>query len=165
MAASLYWEDFTPGQEFVTPTRTVAEKDLRVFSEVSGDRFPLHIDQEFASKSRFGKCIAQGALVFSLSIGMMTSRLVLDDSLIALYGVDRLRFTTPVFPGDTLTMTKKVLKCAPVTRDSGMVSFESTVRNERGEVVLVYMNQLLLRRRGAGEEARNEQERTAGEAR
>ena len=148
MGPSLFWEDFAPGMEFSLGGRTVGEADLAIFAGATGDHFP-HTDEEYAKRTQFGRRIAHGAFVFSVSVGLMTQGMPLRESLVAFYGVDRLRFTAPVAPGDTITFTKRVVQTAAKGAELGLVTFESTVRNQNGKTVLVYADQLLLRRRPA----------------
>ncbi len=63
------------------------------FAGLSGDFVELHTNEEFARKSPFGRRIAHGALVFSISTGLMTQMNVINDTVLAFYGVDKLRFT------------------------------------------------------------------------
>ena len=61
-----YFEDLKIGEHFETPRRTVTEADIVNFAGISGDYNPLHIDEEFAKKTRFGARIAHGVLTLSI---------------------------------------------------------------------------------------------------
>ncbi|TDA68014.1 MAG: hypothetical protein D9V47_08885 [Clostridia bacterium] len=70
MAQGLYFEDFAPGQEFLTARRTVTETDIVNFAGLSGDFNPLHTDEEYAKTTPFGRRIAHGLLISSISSGL-----------------------------------------------------------------------------------------------
>lgn len=144
---SLYYEDFTIGRVLETRGRTVTEADIVNFAGISGDFVELHINEEYARKSPFGRRIAHGALVFSISTGLMTQMNVINDTVLAFYGIDKLRFTAPVFAGDTVRVTKRVTDLREKDAERGVVTFETEVLNQKGEPVIVYTDKLLLRRK------------------
>ncbi|HEX4567245.1 MAG TPA: MaoC/PaaZ C-terminal domain-containing protein [Vicinamibacterales bacterium] len=146
----LYFEDFETSGDLVTRGRTVTEADLVAFAGLTGDFTQLHTDEEYAKTTRFGRRIAHGALVFSISMGLATRTNMLDDTLIAFAGVDKLRFVDPVFIGDTIHLVKRVVERKEMGAAQGTVEFESRVLNQRGELVLVYRDRLLVRKRPAG---------------
>jgi acyl dehydratase len=146
----LYFEDFETSGDLVTRGRTVTEADLVAFAGLTGDFTQLHTDEEYAKTTRFGRRIAHGALVFSISMGLATRTNMLDDTLIAFAGVDKLRFVDPVFIGDTIHLVKRVVERKEMGAAQGTVEFESRVLNQRDELVLVYRDRLLVRKRPAG---------------
>jgi acyl dehydratase len=143
----MYFEDFASAPDLVTRGRTITEADIVTFAGLSGDLVELHTNEEYAKQTPFGRRIAHGALVFSISIGLATRTNTLDDTLLAFAGVDKLRFVGPVFIGDTIQATKRVAERKEVSEDKGTVTFETRVVNQHGELVLVYFDRLLLRRR------------------
>ena len=146
---SLYFEDFAVGRESVTRGRTITEADVVNFAGLSGDFIELHVNEEFAKASPFGRRIAHGALVFSVATGLMTQMGEIGDTVIAFYGIDKLRFTKPVFIGDTIHATKKVTAAEEKGPGRGLVTFDTAVWNQRGEAVLVYSDKLMLKARGS----------------
>ena len=148
----LYFEDFDAAGELKTPGRTITEADIVAFAGVTGDFVELHTNEEFAKQTKYGRRIAHGALVFSVSIGLATRTNTLDDTLIAFAGVDKLRFVAPVFIGDTLHVIKKVSDRRELGAGQGTVVFETKVFNQRNELVLVYFDKMLLKRRGTSQE-------------
>jgi acyl dehydratase len=146
---SLFFEDFAPGHVFETRGRTITEGDIMSFAGLTGDFIELHTNEEFAKKTPYGKRIAHGALIFSVSIGLMTQMNTVGDTVLAFYGVDRLRFTKPVFIGDTVRVVKKVLEGKELGPLRGVVTFETNVLNQDGVVVVAYQDKLLLKRREA----------------
>ena len=144
---SLYYEDFALGGVLESRGRTVTEADIINFAGLSGDFVELHTNEEFARKSPFGRRIAHGALVFSISTGLMTQMNVINDTVLAFYGVDKLRFTAPVFVGDTVRVTKRVVDLREKDAERGVVTFETEVLNQNQEPVIVYTDKLLLMRK------------------
>jgi len=144
---SHYYEDFTAGSVFESRGRTVTEADIVNFAGLSGDFVELHTNEEFARQSPFGQRIAHGALVFSISTGLMTQMNLVNDTVLAFYGLDKLRFTAPVFIGDTVRVTKRVIELKEKDADRGVVTFETQVLNQNHEAVIVYTDKLLVKRR------------------
>jgi 3-hydroxybutyryl-CoA dehydratase len=143
----MYFEDFEPTGAVTSRGRTVTESDLVMFAGLTGDFVELHTNEEFAKTTPFGRRIAHGALVFSISIGLTTRMNLLDDTLLAFAGVDKLRFVAPVFIGDTIHTIKKVAERHELGPTQGAVVFETKVVNQRGETVLVYRDKMLVKRR------------------
>lgn len=145
---SKFFDDFQVGEEFVTHGRTLTEADVANFAGVTGDINPLHMDEEYAKKTRFGRRVPHGQLIFVLSLGL-AERVVaplFHDSIIAFYGVDKMRFIKPVFIGDTITLRRRVDSAEPRDATSGMVTFEDHVVNQDGQLCLRYYPKYLLKR-------------------
>jgi 3-hydroxybutyryl-CoA dehydratase len=142
----LFLEDFQPGMSFVTPERTVTEADVVNFAGISGDYNPLHMDEEFAKSGRFGKRIAHGVLTLAILTGLWDRIGIIAGSVEAFYGIDELRFSKPVFFGDTLHATIKVTD-KKERETNGMVTMSNEVLNQRGETVLMCSTKLVVRRR------------------
>ena len=144
---TLYFEDFLLGSVAESDGRTITESDLTAFAALSGDTTRLHTDEQYAAKSDFGRRIAHGALIFSISTGLMVQMNPENDALLAFSGVDKMRFVRPVFIGDTLRVRKKVFKAEPHDQERGLVTFETTVVNQQDQAVLLYLDRVLFRRR------------------
>lgn len=143
----LYFEDFESAGEISTRGRTITEADVVLFAGLTGDFVELHTNEEFAKQTPFGRRVAHGALVFSISIGLSTRTNLLDDTLLAFAGVDKLRFVSPVFIGDTVHVTKRVAERKELGAEQGTVIFETRVVNQRNELVLMYLDKMLMRRK------------------
>ena len=143
----LYFEDFESAPELTTRGRTITEADVMLFAGLTGDFVELHTNEEFARQAPFGRRVAHGALIFSVSIGLATRTNLLEDTLLAFAGVDKLRFVAPVFFGDTIRVTKRVSERKELGIEQGTVTFETRVFNQRNELVLMYFDRMLLRRR------------------
>ena len=143
----LFYEDLEVGHASTSPGRTITEADIVIFAGLTGDLVELHTNEEAARRSRFGRRIAHGALVFSMSVGLATRMHLLDDCLLAFAGVDHLRFVEPVGIGDTIHITKRVVERREVGADSGVVTFETRVLNQHDTLVVIYHDKLLMKRR------------------
>jgi acyl dehydratase len=151
----VFLEDFETGKTFTTGSRTIGEDDVLRFAGLSGDLSKLHTSEEYAKTTAFGRCVAHGALVFSVSVGLTTGTGLLDETLIAFSRVDNLRFARPVFIGDTISVSKTVLAAESKGPTQGLLSFDTRVRNQHGEVVLAYIDRLLIKKRFADVPASN----------
>ena len=145
---SHYFEDFTIGTEHVTRGRTITEGDIMNFAGLTGDNIELHTNEEYAKQTPFGRRIAHGLLTLGISSGLMTRMNLVNDTVVAFYGLDKLRFTKPVFIGDTIHVKKRVVE-AISKGDVGVVTFDTSVLNQNNEVVLVYRDKLVVKRRPA----------------
>jgi 3-hydroxybutyryl-CoA dehydratase len=141
----MFFDDFTMDATFITDGRTITEADIAAFALLSGDFNPIHMDAEYAKASQFGQRIAHGLLVLSLSSGLTVKSGLTSDSVIAFYGIDKLRFTKPVFVGDTITVESRVVELSP-KETKGVVVFETRVFKQNGEEVLIFTKSMLLKR-------------------
>lgn len=145
---SKFFDDYRLDETVTSQTRTITEADIVNFAGLSGDFHELHMSEEFALKGPFGRRIAHGALIFSISTGL-TIQMGDHGNIIAFYGVDKLRFTHPTFIGDTIHVTKRVIELVPKDEERGVVAFETQVINQHQQPVVVYQDRVLLRRRRA----------------
>ncbi|HEY2204935.1 MAG TPA: MaoC/PaaZ C-terminal domain-containing protein [Pseudonocardia sp.] len=142
-----YLDDTSVGDTHVTRGRTITETDLVGFAMFSGDWHPIHTDTEYAAADeRFGERIAHGALVLSVALGLVT---FWPPAMKAFYGIDTLRFVAPTRIGDTLHVRTEVLAVEPKVAGAGLVTSSFTVRNQRGDDVLVATLKSLVARRPA----------------
>ena len=145
---SLYFEDFALESVSISRTRTITETDIVNFAGLSGDFVELHMSETYAASGPFGRRIAHGTLVFSIAVGLGVQVSQIQDTVIAFYGVDRLRFTGPVFIGDTIHVGKKVISKELKEPGRGLVTFETSVLNQNNDLVVIYSDKVLLRTRG-----------------
>ena len=110
--------------------RTVTGRDIELFTELTGDRNPVHLDEEYAAGTRFGRRIAHGMLGASLISAVLANELPGRGTV---YLSQTLRFTAPVFLGDTVT-ARVVVKA--VREDKPIVTLETVCTNQRGERVV-----------------------------
>lgn len=111
-------------------TKTIEEADIVAFAEVTGDHNPVHLDESFAQKTRFGRRIAHGMLTASLISAVLANKLPGQGSV---YLGQTLQFVTPVFPGDEVTARVTV---TAVRNDKPIVKLETICVNQRGETVI-----------------------------
>jgi acyl dehydratase len=142
-----YFEDFEPGEESMTAGRTVTETDIVNFAGITGDWNEIHTNKELAERGPFKQRIAHGALVFSIATGLSVRMGQTADTVIAFYGVDRLRFVKPTFIGDTIRVRQKVQEKSERDDKSGIVTMLNEVINQRDEVVVSYTAKVLLKRK------------------
>jgi len=102
--ATKYYEDLEIGQSHET-VHIIKEEDITKFAEVSGDYNPLHMDDEFAAKTPFGKRIAHGALTASYISGILGNNLPGPGAIFT--GLS-MRFRRPVYIGDEVTVRAEV---------------------------------------------------------
>jgi oxepin-CoA hydrolase/3-oxo-5,6-dehydrosuberyl-CoA semialdehyde dehydrogenase len=117
--------------------RTVTLKDIQHFAEFTGDTFYAHTDEEAAAKNPFfGGRVAHGYLVLAFAAGLF----VQPDfgPVLANYGIDNLRFLTPVKPGDQMTVTLTCKQISPRAGDYGEVRWDAEVTNQDGVVAASY---------------------------
>lgn len=111
-------------------SKTLSEGDIITFAELVGDFNPVHLDEQVAEHTRFGRKIAHGMLVASLISSVIGNRLPGPGSI---YLQQDLRFEAPVYVGDTVTANVKVVSIRP---DKPIVSLETVCRNQDGKVVI-----------------------------
>ena len=111
-------------------TRTIVESDIEAFADVTGDRNPVHLDDEFAKNTRFGRRIAHGMLTASLISSVLANQLPGEGSV---YLGQTLQFVMPVFPGDEVTARVTVIE---VRENRPIVKLETLCVNQRGETVI-----------------------------
>jgi oxepin-CoA hydrolase / 3-oxo-5,6-dehydrosuberyl-CoA semialdehyde dehydrogenase len=117
--------------------RTVTLADIQHFAEFTGDTFYAHTDEEAAAKNPFfGGRVAHGYLILSFAAGLFVKPEF--GPVLANYGIDNLRFTTPLKPGDTMTVTLTCKQISPRAGDYGEVRWDAEITNQRDEVVASY---------------------------
>ena len=144
----MFFEDLPVGARFVSRGRTITETDVVMFAALSGDYSEIHTNAEAARQAPAGARIAHGALIFSISLGLTTQLAIVDESLIALHGIDGMRFTKPVFIGDTIHVQKHVTAADDTGNGRGVVTFDTRTLNQHGAVVLRFRDSLVLKTRG-----------------
>ncbi|QKS01913.1 MaoC family dehydratase [Sphingomonas sp. CL5.1] len=130
--------------------RTVTETDNLLFSTMTHNPQPLHLDLEAAKASEFGQILVNGTFTFALMVGLSVGDTTLG-TLVANLGYDKLVMPKPVFIGDTTRATSEVtgLRESRSRPDAGIVTFTHQLINQRGEVVCQCERSALLKRRAA----------------
>jgi oxepin-CoA hydrolase/3-oxo-5,6-dehydrosuberyl-CoA semialdehyde dehydrogenase len=126
------------GDAVVAGPRMVTQADIDKFAEFTGDTFYAHTDEEAAKTNPlFGGIVAHGYLVLSFAAGLFVSPG--PGPVLANYGVDNLRFLTPVFPGDDLTVTLTAKQITPrENADYGEVRWDADITKQDGSSAAKY---------------------------
>ena len=148
--AGLFFEEFRVGQVFEHPIRrTITETDNVLFSTMTHNPAPLHIDEEYCrAHSEFGQRVVNSCLTLGLMVGISVNDTTLGTT-VANLGWDEVRFPKPLFHGDTVHIRSEVLEM----RDSrsrphnGIVIFEHRAYNQRDELVGVCKRTALMMRK------------------
>ena len=149
--AGLYFEDFKVGQEFTHPfTRTVTEMDNTMFSLLTLNPQPLHIDAHFAASTEFGQRLFNSLYTLGIMIGMTVYETTMGTT-VANLGMTDVNFPKPVFHGDTLRATTKVisLRDSKSRPKAGIVEFEHSALNQKSEIVATCRRMALMHRKPA----------------
>ena len=132
-----YWEDFSPGDVFELGSRTVTRDEIVDFA-AQWDPQPFHLDEAAGERSSFGGLVASGWHTASLCMRLYVDALLLDAASMGSPGLEELRWTAPVRPGDTLSVTLTVIETRPSAKTPGrgtvLLRWEAT--NQHGVVVL-----------------------------
>lgn len=146
-ATGLYFEDFAPGQKHETAPRPFPGKELDDFCRLTGRKHPLHLDDEFARLAGFKARVAPGVYTLSLlSQSLEESGLIRN--LVAILGLDRVRFLSPLYPGETVTFHCEIAEAKATSKpDRGIVVFRCRGVAAGGEGLLEADVSVLIRRR------------------
>lgn len=130
-----WFEDFTVGEEFAIPSRTVTDAHFSAFQAASGDNHPIHYDREFCRRHGHRDLLAHGFQVLIHSaVGAGQFPHLVDDSLIAFLDQSS-RFLKPVYVGDTLYPRLVITDLKP-QRTTGVLTMRSTIHNQARALVM-----------------------------
>ncbi len=144
-----YLEEFTVGDVYEhRPGKTVTEYDNHLFTLLTLNTHPLHFDAEYGKLTEWGRNLVVSPYTLSLLIGMSVSDL--SQKTIANLGMDEVRFTAPVFAGDTLYAESEVLEVRPSRSrpGQGIVTVRTTGRNQADVVVCTFKRSMLIPAKG-----------------
>jgi len=152
MMEKVYLEDYRKGEKFVSPGRTMTEADIVNFASLTGDWHPIHTNLEYAKQTQFGERIAHGMLTLCLG-GALLLRLgehvTLPQKFIAFYGMESVRFLTPVKIGDTIRCEAEVVALEAKDDQRGLITYRNIIKNQRDEDAAVFTTKILAARRPA----------------
>lgn len=149
--AGRYFDEWSVGDRIVHEIRrTVTETDNLLFSTMTHNPQPLHIDLEAAKASEFGQILVNGTFTFALMVGLSVSETTLG-TLVANLGYDKLVMPKPVFLGDTMRAETEVmeLKESKSRPNAGIVTFRHELHNQRGEIVCQCLRSAMLQKKPA----------------
>jgi acyl dehydratase len=147
--SQLYADDFAVGQRYAGQSVVLGDEQFKQFAQLTGDRHPIHYDDAYAAKTRFGKRLAHGLLVTSITaLGATPLSDRLEQSMVA-FLEQGMRFTAPALVGDRVSTGFVVESVAlKPEKKSGVVTFSIAVVNQRGESLAEGFHRYLLRLRG-----------------
>ena len=129
--------DIRIGDTF-TKTRSVTDELVRAFAEISGDFNPIHLDEDFASGTRFGRRIAHGMLSGAF-ISAVLGFEFRERKIV--YLSQTMKFVAPVYIGDTVTTTATVTS---IREEKGIVTLETTCTKQDGTVTLTGQSMVMI---------------------
>jgi acyl dehydratase len=147
--AGLHFEEFVVGHVFKhAVTRTVTEMDNTLFSVMTLNMQPLHLDAHFSEQTEFGQRLVNSIFTLGLFIGVSVTDTTLGTT-IANLGMSDIRFPKPVFHGDTIRVETEVksVRASKSRPEAGIVEFEHRGWNHRKELVCVCVRSAFMKRR------------------
>jgi acyl dehydratase len=133
--------------------RTITEMDNVLFSSLTMNTQPLHLNEDFAANhTQFGRRIVNGIFTLGLAVGITVPELT-EGTIIANLSYESVRHPRPMFHGDTLYVESEVIEMRPSRSkpDRGIVRLRHVGRNQDGEIVIEFERTVLMLRRGGGE--------------
>ena len=147
LARGRTWEEMTVGSAFRTAARTITETDLVTFVSWGGFTEALFLDASHAAAGGYTGRLVPGALVYCIGEGLVLQTNVLNGTGLAFMSMD-LTIKRPAYVGDTLHVVVEVTGArAASAGHRGVVTTRNSVRNQRGEDVLIYTPVRLIRGR------------------
>lgn len=140
-----YYEDFEIGGKYISRGRTITEGDIVNFAMFTGDWYPLHVDVEYAKKSRFGERIAHGFMIPAVASGLIP---IYEEAIVALYALENIKYHQPTKIGDTLHIEIEYTKKEELGEKHGIVDNSITVMNQRGQAVVTFVLRGLYNKKG-----------------
>lgn len=144
-----FFDEWQVGERIThQPSRTVTETDNLLFSAMTHNLQPLHLDAEAAKASEFGQILVNSTFTFSLAVGLSVADTTVG-TLVANLGFDKVVTPKPTFIGDTLTCTSEVIDMRESASrpGQGIVVFKHEMTNQRGETTLSMQRTTLLKKR------------------
>ena len=145
-AEQRWFEDFSVGERYVLPSRTVSSANFAAFQLVSGDNHPIHYDVEYCRKRGLSGLLAHGLQIMCFTAaGAGAFPHEVSDSLVAFLEQSS-RFLAGVIEGDTLYPALEIVELTP-QRSTGVITMRASVHNQKRELVLDGMHKYLVKKR------------------
>ena len=144
----LFFEDFITGETIEhARTKTILESDNNLFSLLTMNHHPVHLDFEYCKETQHGQPLVVGTLVFSLVVGLTVS--IISGKAIANLNYEKIEHLAPVFVNDTLSVTSTILekRDSKSKPDRGLIRVESIAYNQNDLQVLKFRRNVLVRKR------------------
>lgn len=149
--AGKHFEELNVGDVFQhQPGRTITETDNLLFTTMTMNPQPLHLDEEFSKKAEFGQRLVNSIFTLGLAVGLSVGDTTLGTTVGNL-GFEEVKFPKPVFIGDTLYVeTEVVAKRESRSRPQwGIITFEHRAKNQRDEIVMRCQRGAMMRKKEA----------------
>jgi acyl dehydratase len=153
-----YYEDLQEGMQIVHSLgRTITEMDNVLFNSLTMNPQPLHLNQDYASKTQFGQRIVNGILTLGMVIGLTVSDLT-QGTIVANLGYEKVNHPRPVFHGDTLYVETEVIEKRESRSkpDRGIVKLRHIGKNQHEEIVCDVERTVLFLKRDSRSHGKNE---------
>lgn len=133
----LYFEEFEVGKQILSSGRTVTETDIVAFAGLSGDYNQIHTDEQYSSRTPYGKRIAHGLLGLSIASGLAVQTGFLEGTVLFFREIDEWKFVKPIFIGDTIHVEMEVLETKAMARmGGGLVVVGMDIKNQDDETTM-----------------------------
>ena len=146
----MYFEEFEVGQEIKhSLSKTIFESDNNFFSLLTMNHHPVHTNLDYAQRNQHGQLLVVGTLVFSIVVGMTVPDI--SGKAIANLGYEDVKHLGPVFVNDTLYARTRILskRESKTKPDRGIVYVETIGYNQRGEDVISFRRNVLVKKQKA----------------
>ncbi len=150
MGYGRYFDELEVGRQFRHwPGRTITEFDDTLFSLMSMNQHPVHIDEHYAGETQHARRLVVGPLVISLAIGL--SQADVGGRVLETLNYSEIRHLAPVFHGDTVYAESSIVSKQELPDGRGIVIVATTALNQRGEAILSMQRKLVIPKRPEGE--------------
>ena len=144
----LFYEEFSVGEKFETPTHEITRDEIAAFARLSHDDNPLHTDVEYARAAGFPDVLAHGPYLQALSMGLIAETGIMAGTTIALLAISA-RFKRAVFPGDEVRVCVRISRKRPTSSpDRGLLWRRAEIVNQHDVVAVSLAMTALVKRRG-----------------
>lgn len=140
------YDELSEGDELESLGRTVSDADVLLFTGLAGIKLPIFLDEEYCKKhTKSGRRMVPGPLILSFASGMIVD--LIGPTTLSGLGWDKIRFVTPLHPGDTIK-TRLRVESKRDTSDGkrGILVIAPSVLNQAGDVVMTCSNTLMMRK-------------------
>jgi acyl dehydratase len=134
-----YFDELEVGMRFQHGGRTVTEMDNVLFSALTMNTQPLHVNEDFASKTEFGQRLVNGVFTFGLVVGLTVAELT-EGTIVANLGYDKVVHPHPVFHGDTIYAESEIIEKreSKSRANAGIVRIKCTGKKPDGTIVVEF---------------------------
>ncbi|MBL8701944.1 MAG: MaoC family dehydratase [Alphaproteobacteria bacterium] len=124
MTEQIWYEDFVPGTVLKSAPRTITLADIDRYADLTGERHPVHMDEDFARAAGFKGRIAHGLFGLALIEGLKASLGCFERSVVASLGWDRIKFHAPLEPGDVVHLELTLVEKRPSSKPGRGIAIE-----------------------------------------